>query len=99
MSDNNSMLNLSRKSRLTAEVTFLMLKGAGYAAALFFGLWILLAVIGWFGSNVLPEASQNAPDPAPQAFIDFAAREAASAMVMEPAASEELAPADGAATE
>lgn len=80
MSNNESMLNLSRKNRLTAEVTFLMLKGAGYAAAVFFGLWILLAVMGWFGDTVLSDESRTTPDPAPVAFIEWAEREAAPAM-------------------
>jgi len=104
MSNNDSMLNLSRKSRLSAEVTFLMLKGAGYAAAAFVGIWIVLAVMGWFGERVLPADSRATPDPAPQAFIDMAERaraqpaavEEAEPAAMEEAAADEAAPADDA---
>jgi len=32
-----------------------MLKGAGYAALAFVTIWIFVAVLGWFGRNVLPE--------------------------------------------
>jgi len=100
MTNNDSLLGLSEKNRLRAQVTFLMLKGAGYAAAVFFSIWILVALVAWFGRTVLPEDAQLAADPAPQAFIDFAARAAAEdaaamapATAEAPAASEEAAPA------
>ena len=72
MSDQDSILNLnlSRRARLTAEVTYLMLKGAGYAAVVFFGTWIGIAIIASIGRS-LPEGAQNNPDPAPQNFIAF----------------------------
>jgi len=100
MSNNDSMVDMSPRTRLKAEVTYLMLKGAGYAAVLVLGIWLVIAVIAGIG-RALPEQSRMAPDPAPQAFIEFAAREAAPAMVEEPAA-EEAAPAaaeDAAAAE
>jgi hypothetical protein len=100
MSNNDSMLNLSRKNRLSAEVTFLMLKGAGYAAAVVAILWISLALMGWFGEAVLPAESRTTPDPAPTAFIEWAEREAAPAVAEEPVAMEEEgAEADAAVTE
>ncbi|MCC5975392.1 MAG: RC-LH1 core complex protein PufX, partial [Rubellimicrobium sp.] len=74
MTNNDSMLNLSRKSRLSAEVGFLMLKGAGYAAILFFGVWIAIGLMGWFGNNFLPAESRDTRDPQSQAFRDFAER-------------------------
>ncbi|MCX7301631.1 MAG: RC-LH1 core complex protein PufX [Rhodobacterales bacterium] len=72
MSDQDSILklNLNRRAKLTAEVTYLMLKGAGYAALVFFGTWICIAIIAAVGRS-LPEGAQNNPDPAPQNFIAF----------------------------
>jgi len=50
--------------RLTADITALMLKGAGYAAL--FCLVIGLAYAVLIGiSNLLPEDSKFAPDPTP----------------------------------
>ena len=55
-------LGTSRRSRLTADVTILMLKGGAYAALFCFAIliaaWILL-----FVSAILPEDSKFAPDP------------------------------------
>jgi hypothetical protein len=62
MSDNNDMLQLGRRGQLTANVTFLMLKGAGYAALLVFGLWLFVAVFAAIG-RLLPEESRDTPDP------------------------------------
>ncbi len=101
MSNNDSMVGMSPRTRLKAEVTYLMLKGAGYAALLVLGIWLVIAVIAGIG-RALPEGSRTAPDPAPQAFIEFAAREAAPAMVEEPAAeapAAEAPAAEAAATE
>ncbi|SLN32501.1 RC-LH1 core complex protein PufX [Pseudooctadecabacter jejudonensis] len=53
--------------RLTADVTALMLKGAGYAAL--FCLVIGLAYAVLIGiSNLLPEDSKFAPDPTPMSM-------------------------------
>ena len=76
MTDNDSLLDMSPRTRLKAEVTWLMLKGAGYAALFVLAIWATLAVTRAVGL-VLPEESQTAADPAPQAFIDWAARVAA----------------------
>ena len=66
MSDNHDYLGTSDRSfRLSADVGALMLKGAGYAAALCFAVflagWALVAIAG-----LLPEASKLAPDPTPE---------------------------------
>jgi hypothetical protein len=109
MSNNDLLLGMTQKTRLRAQVTYLMLKGAGYAAVAFVGIWILVALLAWFGRTVLPEDAQTAADPAPQAFIEMAerAREADAAAMApaveeapaEDAAAMEAAPAEEAATE
>jgi Intrinsic membrane protein PufX len=106
MSNNDLLLGMSERTRLRAQVTYLMLKGAGYAAVAFVGIWIFVAVLGWFGRTVLPEDAQLANDPAPQAFVEMAERaREADAAAMAPAAAEdaaamEEAPAEeGAATD
>ena len=67
--DNNDYLRTSNGDfRLTADVTALMLKGAGYAAI--FCLVIGLAYAVLIGiSNILPEDSKFAPDPTPTSMI------------------------------
>jgi hypothetical protein len=100
MSNNDLMIGMSDRTRLSAGITYLMLKGAGYAAVVVFGAWILIAFLAWFGRTVLPEDAQLAADPASQAFIDLAASaRAADAAAMAPVAAEavatEAAPADG----
>lgn len=62
MIDNDDMLNMGRRGQLTAGVTLLMLKGAGYAAAVVFGAWLLIAVTALIG-EALPERSRETPDP------------------------------------
>jgi hypothetical protein len=52
MSDDDFMLSMTRKSRLRAEVTFLMLKGAGLAALVFFSIWIGVAIIAALGRQL-----------------------------------------------
>ncbi len=104
MSNNDLMLGMTDKTRLRASVTYLMLKGAGYAAVAVVTIWIALAVIAWFGRAVLPEEAQLADDPAPQAFVEMAERAAAadSAAPAEPAAdaaATEAAPAEEAPAE
>jgi hypothetical protein len=68
MSDDDFMLSMTRKSRLRAEVTFLMLKGAGLAALVFFGIWIGVAIIAALGRQ-LPEDSRNQADPTPLSYV------------------------------
>ena len=63
MIDDDDILRLGRRGQLTANVTFLMLKGAGYAAIVVVTLWVGLVLLGWFGRAVLPDESRNAPDP------------------------------------
>ena len=68
MTDDDNYLRSSRGFRISADVTALMLKGAGYAALVCFGVlllgWGLLAL-----SGVLPEASKEAADPMPEASL------------------------------
>ena len=69
MSDENSMLQMSRKGRLTADITYLMLKGAGYAALFVLVIWFGIAVIAGIG-RLLPEESRQAPDPSPWSALE-----------------------------
>ena len=59
---NDNILDMSEKSRLTADITLLMLKGAGYAAAFILALWLIIAVIALIG-RALPDESRDTPDP------------------------------------
>lgn len=54
--------------RLTADVTALMLKGAGYAAIFCAVIGLSYAVLIGV-SNLLPEDSKFAPDPTPTSMI------------------------------
>lgn len=62
MSKHENILDMSEKSRLTADITLLMLKGAGYAAAFCLALWFVIAVIALIG-KALPDQSRDTPDP------------------------------------
>ncbi len=62
MTDDDNYLRSSRSFRVTADVTALMLKGAGYAALLCLGI-LLVAMILLAISAALPEDSKNAADP------------------------------------
>lgn len=71
MSDHNHddyLRTNSRNFRLTADVTALMLKGAGYAALFCLVLGIGYAVLVGI-SKVLPEDSKFAPDPTPTSMM------------------------------
>jgi Intrinsic membrane protein PufX len=68
MNNDEFMLNMSRKSRLRAEMTFLMLKGAGLAALVFFSIWIGVAIIAALGRQ-LPEDSRSQSDPTPLTLL------------------------------
>ena len=59
---NDNILEMSEKSRLSADITLLMLKGAGYAAVFVLVLWLVIAVIAGIG-RALPEESRQNPDP------------------------------------
>jgi hypothetical protein len=58
----------NREFRLTADVTALMLKGAGYATIFCLVLGIAYAVLVGV-SAILPEDSKFAPDPTPTSMI------------------------------
>ena len=64
MTDDDNYLQSSRSFRVSADVTALMLKGAGYAALCCFGL-LLIALLLLGISAVLPDASKEAADPTP----------------------------------
>lgn len=67
--DQNDYLRTSDGNfRVTADVTALMLKGAGYAAIFCLVLGLAYAVLVGI-SNVLPEDSKFAPDPTPTSMI------------------------------
>jgi Intrinsic membrane protein PufX len=68
MNDDSMFSGMTRKQRLRAEVAYLMAKGAGAAAAVFFGIWIMIGVLHWIGTTILPEDSQLAEDPGQEAF-------------------------------
>ena len=63
--DNDDLLRLGRRGQLTANITWLMLKGAGYAAILVFGLWLGIALLNLLGNWLLPEDRLFTPDPTP----------------------------------
>lgn len=71
MSDDNHNDYLrtgNREFRLTADVTALMLKGAGYAAIFCLVIGLAYAVLVGI-ANLLPEDSKFAPDPTPTSMI------------------------------
>ncbi len=59
---NDNILEMSEKSRLTADITLLMLKGAGYAAIFVLAIWFVIAAMAFIG-RILPEESRDTPDP------------------------------------
>jgi hypothetical protein len=62
MSEREDILDLDDKTRMSADIMFLMLKGAGYAAAVVVGIWLLIAVLAGIG-RALPDESRQNPDP------------------------------------
>ncbi|CTQ48068.1 RC-LH1 core complex protein PufX [Jannaschia donghaensis] len=52
------------ESRLYGDITLLMLKGAGYAAVFSLSVVLFVAFFAWVG-GLLPEESQDQPDPNP----------------------------------
>ncbi len=63
MSDDKiNILDQHERTRLSADITYLMLKGAGYAAVFCLLLWLVIAVIAGIG-RALPEESRDTPDP------------------------------------
>jgi hypothetical protein len=69
MSDNNDYLRTSTGSfRLTADVTTLMLKGAGYAA-IFCITILFISILAVKFADLLPPESKEAVDPTPTSFL------------------------------
>ncbi len=64
MMDDDPVLGMNRRSQMAANVGFLMLKGAGYAAIVVFVLWASIALLAAF-RFALPPESQEARDPSP----------------------------------
>ena len=62
MSEQNNILEINEKGRMSADITYLMLKGAGYAAIFVLALWFVIAVIAFIG-RALPDESRENPDP------------------------------------
>ena len=62
MSDKDDILGLTGQARIFGDITLLMLKGAGYAAAFLIGIWFFIAVLAWIG-RALPDESRDTPDP------------------------------------
>ena len=60
--ENINILEHSERTRLSADITYLMLKGAGYAAIACLLIWFVLAVLAGIG-RALPEESRDTPDP------------------------------------
>ena len=62
MSDQENILDMSERSRLTADITLLMLKGGGYGLIFVLAVWFVIALIAGIG-KALPDASRDTPDP------------------------------------
>ena len=60
--ESEDILRIGRRGQLTANVTLLMLKGAGYAAIFLISIWLFLAIVIGIG-RLLPEQSRDTPDP------------------------------------
>jgi hypothetical protein len=71
MSDDSLLSGITRRQRLVAEITWLQLKGAGIAAAVFFGIWLGISILNWVGTTILPEESQLADDPGSDRYINM----------------------------
>ena len=70
MSDEKiNILGQTERTRLSADITYLMLQGAGYAAIGLLAIWLVIAVIAGIG-KALPEESQQAPDPTPWSALE-----------------------------
>jgi Intrinsic membrane protein PufX. len=62
MVDENDPLRMGARGQMTANITWLMLKGAGYAAIVVFSIWLFIAVFAFIG-RLLPPESRDTPDP------------------------------------
>ena len=73
MSDDKiNILGHAERTRLTADITYLMLKGAGYAAIFCLAIWLVIAVIAGIG-QALPPESRDAADPTPWSSLTIVA--------------------------
>lgn len=70
MDDLNEVLDTSRRSRLFADITLLMIKGAGYAMVALLVIWLVIAVIAGIG-RALPDEAQMADDPSPWPALEY----------------------------
>ncbi|SDZ48164.1 Intrinsic membrane protein PufX [Jannaschia faecimaris] len=61
------------RARLRGDITILMLKGAGYAAAFSLSVVLFVAFFAWVG-GLLPPESQEAPDPTPLSVLEIETR-------------------------
>ena len=77
MSDQENILDLDNKTRLSADITYLMLKGAGYAAIFVLALWFIIAVIAGIG-RALPDQSRETPDPINRSSLEWVIEETAT---------------------
>jgi len=70
MSENHDYLRTSTTSgfRLRADITALMLKGAGYAAIFCLATWFVIWAIYAVGL-LLPPESKERPDPTPYSLL------------------------------
>ncbi len=71
---NENILDMSEKSRLMADITLLMLKGAGYAAIFVLAIWFVIAAMAFIG-RILPEESRDTPDPINRSSLVIEAQE------------------------
>jgi len=62
MSDTDDILGTDGRGRLTADITYLMLKGAGYAMVFCLAVLFTVLIIAAIG-RALPEESRDTPDP------------------------------------
>ncbi|MEL7179132.1 MAG: RC-LH1 core complex protein PufX [Pseudomonadota bacterium] len=74
MMKNENILDMSEKSRLMADITLLMLKGAGYAAVFVLAIWFVIAAMAFIG-RILPEESRDTPDPINRSSLVIEAQE------------------------
>ena len=62
MNNDTNLVGMTAKTRMFADVTYLMLKGAGFALIFVLALWLVMAITIGIG-KLLPERSREAPDP------------------------------------
>ena len=72
MSDNDNILGTDGCGRLTADATYLMLKGAGYAMLGTLALVLIVVVIAAVG-RALPPESRDTPDPINRGALEILA--------------------------